>query len=86
MIEMYAIAVVALLAAGAMIGVLIVFAFGIWREDKNYSLSDTRPGPLASGVRAVTNAYAHPWVGEHASHRPPGLALAGRSPAVARRR
>ncbi len=68
MIEMYAIAALALIAAGAVVGILIVFALGIHREEKAYSLGKADPGRITGGLRAVTRAYAHPQLPELAAN------------------
>jgi len=81
MIEMYAVAAIALIAAGAAIGILVVFAIGIHREDKAYSLGTASPGRITGGLRAVTSAYAHPQLPELASRQRQDLALAGQGPA-----
>ena len=60
MIEMYAIAAVALMAAGALVAILVLFALGIHREERAYSLSQPEPGRITGGLRSITRAYAHP--------------------------
>lgn len=60
MLEMYALAALALIMVGAVVGILIIFAVGIHREEKAYSLGKTEPGRITGGLRAVTRAYVHP--------------------------
>jgi len=77
MIEMYVIGAFALIAAGAVVGILAIFAMGIRREERAYSLGSTSPDRIAGGLRAVTSAYAHPQLPELGSHHRQSLALAG---------
>ena len=78
MFEMYIVAAaIALIAAGAGIAILAIFAVQIYREDKAYSLSTTSPSRIAGGVRAIIRAYAHPWASNNAGHPRQDLALAG---------
>lgn len=48
----------ALLAAGAVIGILTVLAAGIRREEKHASLTVDSPGRAASAARAAHGVYA----------------------------
>jgi len=84
MIEMYAIAAVALIALGAVVGALLLYALGIRREDRAHSLGQADPGRIAGGLRAITRAYAHPRLPELTNRRA-DLALAGHRPATATR-
>ena len=89
MFELYAAVVVALIAAGIMAGILVLFAVGIHREDRAQSLGRPDPGPIAGGLRSITQAYAHPRLPELASrHRQydnaDDLAIFGRSRPSAR--
>jgi hypothetical protein len=69
MFEIYVIGAIALLAAGAMIGFLMIFAVGIHREEKARSLRNANPGRIASGLRVVMDTRIHPQVPELAGHR-----------------
>lgn len=60
MIEMYAIAALALIAAGAIVGMLLLFALGIRKEEKARSIDQANPGRSALGLRAVMSAHVHP--------------------------
>ena len=60
-----------------MVGILAIFAMGIRREEKAYSLGSASPCRIAGGLRAVTSAYAHPQLPELGSHQRQSLALAG---------
>jgi hypothetical protein len=69
MIEIIAIAAIGLFAAGAIIGILVIFAVGIHREERARSLRIANPGGIASGLRAITDTRIHPVVPELAGHR-----------------
>ncbi len=69
MTEIYIVAAIALMATGAGIAILLLFAVAIHREDKAYSLSAVNPGRFKSGVRTIVSAYAHPSVPKLRSHR-----------------
>jgi len=60
MIDIYAAVALALIAAGAGLGILAIFAVGIHREDKAMSLGKAAPGRIAAGLRAITCAYINP--------------------------
>lgn len=60
MIEMYAIAALALVAAGALAGMLLLFAVGIHKEERARSIDQANPGRSALGLRAVMSAHVHP--------------------------
>jgi len=77
MLGMYVIGAIALIAAGVIVGGLILYAIGIHREDRAHSLNQADPGPIAGGLRGLTRAYAHPQLPELNSRHQPGLALAG---------
>lgn len=77
MIEFYLIAAIALIAAGAGVGILAIFAVGIHREDKAYSLGNASPGRLTGGLRVVTDAYVHPRLPELANRQRHDLLKAG---------
>jgi hypothetical protein len=57
-IEAYALAAVALLAAGAVVGFLAVVALGIRREEAAFSLTTPTSDRVALGARVATRAYA----------------------------
>jgi len=69
MIEMWAIAAFALMAAGAIAGSLVIFAIWIHREERAHGLRITNPGGIAGGLRAVMDARVHPRVPELAGRR-----------------
>jgi hypothetical protein len=78
MIEVYAIVALTLVAVGVVVGILVVFALGIWREEKDYSLTVASPSRLASGIRAATGASARrPGVSRQVGQLRQDLALAG---------
>lgn len=80
MIEVYLIAALTLVAAGAVVGILAVLAWGIRREEKAYSLTIASPDRLASGVRAATGAHARrPGISRQVGEHRQDLALAGSS-------
>lgn len=60
MIEVYAAAAVALMAVGAVISTLFLFAVWIRREDNAQSLPGPDPSPIAGGMRGILCAYIHP--------------------------
>lgn len=60
MIEMYAIAALALMTLGAMGGALILFAIGINQEERRRSIHLPNPGKSALGLRAILHAQVHP--------------------------
>lgn len=60
MIEMYAVVAFTLIAVGVLIGLLIVFAVGIHREERRRSIDQPSPGPSALGLRTVLAAQVHP--------------------------
>jgi len=72
MFEIYLVFAVALIAVGAGAGILAIFAIGIYREDKDYSLGRSSRSRITSGLRTVTDAYIHPRLPELAD-RPRGL-------------
>lgn len=69
MIEMYAIMAIALIAAGVIGGILMIFALGIHREEKARSLGNANPGGIASGLRAVMGTRLDSRLPELAGHR-----------------
>jgi hypothetical protein len=77
MIGLYLVIAAILLAIGVMIGVLVIFAAGIHREEKAYSLGQARPGRFASGVRTVTGAYADAAVAREVDNRSRELVAIG---------
>jgi hypothetical protein len=58
MIEVYAITAVTLLAAGAVIGFLVVVSLGIQRDDRQKSLLASSDNRVARGARRVTGVGA----------------------------
>ena len=60
MIEMYGIAALALIAAGVMVGFLIIFALGIRSEERRHSIDQTSPSRSALGLRTILDAHVHP--------------------------
>jgi len=77
MFEIYLFGAIALMAAGAGVGILAIFAIGIHREEKAYSLGKPSPGRIAGGLRAVTDAYIHPRLPELADRPRRDLTLPG---------
>jgi hypothetical protein len=86
MIEVYGIAAVALLVAGAVVGILTVLAAGIRREEKAArrawppgSFTTDSPSRIASGARTANGLYVRMpgAAAQQASKHPPDLALAG---------
>lgn len=77
MLGMYAIAAIALIAAGVIVGGLIFYAIGIYREEKAHSLNEADPGRISGGLRGLTRAYAHPQLPELNRRHRAGLALVG---------
>ena len=69
MLVMYVVAALALIAAGAMVGILVLAVVVIHLEDWAFSLDRPNPGPFASGVRAITGARVHPQFSALADHR-----------------
>lgn len=57
MIGIYVCTAIALVAAGALAGVLIVVAFAIRREDHRLSLTTDINDRVALGARALTGVY-----------------------------
>lgn len=49
---------VALLGLGVYIGILVVTAMGVRREEKSFSLTVDSPSRFASGARAATGTYS----------------------------
>jgi hypothetical protein len=69
MIEVYALAAVALLAAGAVIGFVALVSLGIHREETARSVTTPTSDRVARGARAATGMYARlPGVLQEASH------------------
>ena len=60
MIGMYAIAALALIAAGVMVGFLIIFAVGIRSEDRKHSIDQPSPSRGALGLRTILGARVDP--------------------------
>jgi hypothetical protein len=58
MIEVYALAAVALLAAGAVVGFLVVVALGIHREEAALSMTTTTSDRVARGARVANGLSA----------------------------
>lgn len=79
MIEIYAAGAVALMAIGAAIGTLFLFAVWIRREDRAKSLPNPDPSPIAGGMRGVLSAYVHPQLPELTNRRRQDLVLTGSS-------
>lgn len=76
----------AIFAAGVLTGVFVVMVVGIHREERAYSLSDARPGPLLSGSRVIMGAYADPWVADSVGSRRRELVSAGSDQSASPRR
>jgi hypothetical protein len=76
-IEIYVIAAIALIAAGAAAGILVIFAMGIHREEKARSLGNANPGRIEGGLRVFTSAYAHPELPELTHRHRSDLTLTG---------
>lgn len=78
MITLYLIIAVALIAAGAVAGFMVVISWGIHSEEARYSLTVHPPGRAAAGARIANGAYARfPGVIQesryyHRDFRPPG--------------
>jgi hypothetical protein len=53
----YICAAIALLAAGAMLGVLFVVSLAVHREDRQHSLTTEITGRAALGTRVLTGVY-----------------------------
>jgi hypothetical protein len=58
MIEIYALVGVALVVAGAVVGILTVLAVGIHREERARSMTIGSPSRAASGARTFNGTYA----------------------------
>jgi hypothetical protein len=58
MIQVYAIVVFVLIAAGALLGSVAIVSVGIWREERALSLTRRSPSRLASGIRAANGFYS----------------------------
>lgn len=56
MIEFY-IAAAALLAAGAVLGILLAVCLGIRREERDFSFAAERTSRVARGARRLTGLY-----------------------------
>ena len=64
----YVMAAIALMAAGAAAGIIVLVSLGIRREEKANSLTIGSPGRLASGARVANGVYARrPRSEEHTS-------------------
>ena len=75
MITLYLIIAVALIAAGAIAGFMVVISWGIHREEARYSLTVHPPGRAAAGARVTNGVHARfPGVIQEARyyHRDPG--------------
>ncbi len=77
-ITLYLIIAVALIAAGAVAGFVVVVSWGIHREEARYSMTVHPPGRVAAGVRVANGMHARfPGVIQearyyHRDFRPPG--------------
>jgi hypothetical protein len=61
MIGMFAVIAVAMIAAGAALGIVVIVSVGIHREEKaGRRIRVDSPGPMASGARAVTSLGVYP--------------------------
>jgi hypothetical protein len=60
MIEMYAIAALALIATGVMVGFLIILAVGIRSEERRHTIDQPGPNRSALGLRTILDAHVHP--------------------------
>jgi hypothetical protein len=74
----YALAAVSLLAAGAVLGFLVVVSLGIRREEAALSMTTPTSDRVANGARAANGVYARiPGIIQEISHRQELLPLAG---------
>jgi hypothetical protein len=51
------IGVIAIFAAGAAVGVILLVSWGVHREERNFSLTRQAPGKTSQGARLVTDLY-----------------------------
>ena len=58
MIEVYVLAAVALLAAGAVLGFVVLVSLGIHREEAARSMKTSTSARVARGARAANGLYA----------------------------
>jgi hypothetical protein len=57
MFDIHAVAAVALVGVGVIVGALAIFVLGMHREDRARNLGRPSPGRITSRARAVTSAY-----------------------------
>jgi len=51
------IGVVAIFAAGAAVGVVLLVSWGVHREERDFSLTRRAPDKTSRGARAITDLY-----------------------------
>jgi hypothetical protein len=76
--EMYALAAAALIAFGAILGIVAAISLGIRREEKAHSLTTASTNRVTNGARTVCGVYTSiPGVSQQAPHKQQALLTLG---------